>query len=103
MIINRTCFSSPGADQPIRLTHRPQLLYTEAVIQEAMRLLPVSPLSVPRATHCDVEIRTWRITLYGYKTFQSRWGKEEGVDIKETKRNGNDKKIKMLGHLRKLP
>ena len=47
----------PGRDQPVGLSHRPRLPYTEAVLHEAMRIFPVAPLALPRATSCDVEIR----------------------------------------------
>ena len=46
-----------GQERLVSLSDKSRLSYTEAVLHEAMRLYPIVPLAVPRATSCDVEIR----------------------------------------------
>ena len=46
-----------GREMLVSLSHRPRLSYTEAVLHEAMRMYPIAPLALPRATSCDVDIR----------------------------------------------
>ena len=40
----------------IKLSDRPNLPYTEAVLHEAMRLRTVAPLSIPHTTTCETNI-----------------------------------------------
>ncbi|XP_066271771.1 cytochrome P450 2J4-like [Branchiostoma lanceolatum] len=48
-----------GRDTVLSIIHRSQLPYTEAVITEIMRIKPVAPLGLPRATSNDTN-------LFGY-------------------------------------
>ena len=58
-----------GRDQPVGLSHRPHLPYTEAFCTEVMRIYPITPLGIPRATSCDVDIR--KLLL-----FIGKWNKQ---------------------------
>ena len=49
--------SVEGPDGIIKLTDRSKLPYTEAVLSETLRMQPVVPLGLPRATSCDTSIR----------------------------------------------
>ena len=46
-----------GREMLVSLSHRPRLSYTEAVLHEAIRMYPIVPLALPRATSCDVDLR----------------------------------------------
>ena len=39
-----------------RISHRPELSYTEAVLHESMRLASVAPTGIPHFTSCDTTI-----------------------------------------------
>ena len=44
-----------------RLSHRPDLCYTEAVIRESMRLSTVVPLGIPHTTRCDTKLNGYDV------------------------------------------
>lgn len=54
--------SGVGADKrQVALTDRPNMVYTEAVILEAMRHSPMGPMAIPHTNIEDIKVRGYTI------------------------------------------
>ena len=55
---------SSGFDDLPRMSHRPNLAYTEAVLHESMRLGTVAPTGVFHRTMCDTSVGRFRVYIF---------------------------------------
>ncbi|XP_050395924.1 cytochrome P450 1A1 [Patella vulgata] len=68
------------AGQPVTVSSREKLPYTEAVLHESMRICPVVPIGLPHKTRCDVTLGDYEIPE-GTMVMTNHWALHHDPDV----------------------